>query len=52
MKYALDSNIALKWVLYIALAEREACALATADDKPVKNLQPQFPVIVSLSSLP
>lgn len=37
--------------LYVALAEREACELVTADDKLVKNLQPQFPFIVSLSSL-
>jgi len=38
--------------LYVALAEREKCALVTADDKMVKNLQPHFPFIVPLSSLP
>jgi predicted nucleic acid-binding protein len=38
--------------LYIALAEREACQLLTADDKLVKNLQAQFPFIVALSSMP
>lgn len=38
--------------LYVALAEREACQLVTADDKLAKNLQPQFPRIVSLASLP
>jgi len=38
--------------LYVALAEREQCQLATADDKLVRNLQPQFPFIVSLASLP
>src|SRR5438067_1860643 len=38
--------------LYVALAERENCQLVTADDKLVRNLQPQFPFIVSLASLP
>jgi predicted nucleic acid-binding protein len=38
--------------LYVALAERENCELVTADDKLVRKLQPQFPFIVPLSSLP
>ena len=38
--------------LYIALAEREHCELVTADDKLVRNLQPHFPFVVSLASLP
>jgi predicted nucleic acid-binding protein len=38
--------------LYIALAEREGCELITADDKLVKNLQPQFPFLMPLASLP
>jgi predicted nucleic acid-binding protein len=38
--------------LYVALAEREKCELVTADDKLIKNLTPQFPFIVPLSSLP
>jgi predicted nucleic acid-binding protein len=38
--------------LYVALAERESCELVTADDKLVRNLQPIFPFIVSLASLP
>jgi predicted nucleic acid-binding protein len=38
--------------LYVALAEREQIELITADDKLVKNLQPHFPFIVALSSLP
>lgn len=38
--------------LYVALAEREKCELITADDKLFKNLQPQFPFLVALSSLP
>jgi predicted nucleic acid-binding protein len=38
--------------LYVALAEREGCGLVTADDKLIKNLQPHFPFITSLASLP
>jgi predicted nucleic acid-binding protein len=38
--------------LYVALAERAKCELVTADDKLVKRLQPTFPFIVSLSSMP
>ncbi len=38
--------------LYVALAEREGCELVTADDKLVKNLQPAFPFIRELASLP
>jgi predicted nucleic acid-binding protein len=38
--------------LYVALAENELCELVTADDKLVKNLQPHFPFIVPLASLP
>ncbi len=38
--------------LYVALAEREACELVTADQKAINNLSPHFPFIVPLSSLP
>jgi predicted nucleic acid-binding protein len=38
--------------LYVALAEREGCELVTADDRLVRNLQPHFPFIVPLISLP
>jgi predicted nucleic acid-binding protein len=38
--------------VYVALAEREGCEFVTADDRLVKNLRPQFPFIVPLSSLP
>jgi predicted nucleic acid-binding protein len=62
----LDSNVGVKWdlaedlqarhgvydCLYVALAEREACALLTADAKLFNNLQPTFPFITSLASLP
>ena len=38
--------------LYVALAEGEKCDFVTADDKLAKRLQPMFPFIVSLGSLP
>jgi predicted nucleic acid-binding protein len=38
--------------LDVALAEKEGCALVTADDKLVKNLKKTFPFLLELSSLP
>jgi len=38
--------------LYVALSEAQQCQLITADDKLVKTLQPQFPLIIHLSALP
>lgn len=38
--------------LYVALAEREGCELVTADDKLIRNLGAQFPLIVPLAALP
>jgi predicted nucleic acid-binding protein len=38
--------------LYVALAEREACEVLTADTRLVNTLHPQFPFIMPLSSLP
>lgn len=48
---SLQARIGVYDCLYVALAEREACELITADEKLVKNLQVDFPFIVSLSSL-
>ena len=52
--YDISSNmrVGVYDCLYVALAEREQCGLATADDKLVKNLQPQFPFIRHLSTFP
>jgi predicted nucleic acid-binding protein len=47
-----QTRSALLDCLYVALAEREGCALVTADDKLVNNLQKHFPFIVPLASLP
>jgi|SRR6516162_4587687 len=38
--------------LYVALAEQEGCEFIKADDKLVRNLQPQFPFVVPLTSMP
>ena len=38
--------------IYVALAEREGCELVTADERLVRNLQPAFPFVTSLASLP
>jgi predicted nucleic acid-binding protein len=38
--------------LYVALAQQEHCELITADIKLVRVLQPHYPLIVLLGSLP
>jgi predicted nucleic acid-binding protein len=38
--------------LYVALAEREGCKMVTADSRLINSLQPTFPFIISLASLP
>lgn len=38
--------------LYVVLAEREGCEFVTAADKLVNSLQPRFPFVIALSSLP
>jgi predicted nucleic acid-binding protein len=56
LKRALDiaspARIGVYDCLYVALAEREACELLTADDRLVRALQPTFGFITSLASLP
>src|SRR5262249_6279999 len=48
----LQMHIGVYDCLYVALAEREKCDLVTADEKLIKNLQGNFPFIISLASLP
>jgi predicted nucleic acid-binding protein len=52
--YALSSRlrIGIYDCVYVALAEREGCEFVTADDRLVRNLQPSFPFVIALSSLP
>jgi predicted nucleic acid-binding protein len=52
--YAISSSTlsAVYDCIYVALAEREACKMVTADDRLVKNLQGRFPFVIALSSLP
>ena len=49
---ANQARIGVYDCLYVALAEREKCALLTADDKLIKNLQAQFPFVTDLKTLP
>ena len=56
LKRALDiasrARIGVYDCLYMALAEREGSELLTADDCLVRTLQPMFPFITALGSLP
>lgn len=38
--------------IYVALGEREGCQVVTTDDQLIRNLQPQFPFIIHLSTVP
>jgi predicted nucleic acid-binding protein len=38
--------------LYVALAERENCELVTADARLINNVQPRFPFVKALASMP
>ena len=49
---ASQARIGVYDCLYVALAEREGCKLVTADDRLVRTLQPTFPFITSLATLP
>jgi len=49
---ALKHQRAVYDCLYLALAQREKCDLVTADDALVRQLQPIYGCLVSLSSLP
>src|SRR5689334_13694911 len=45
-------RIAVYDCMYVALAEREGCELITADQKLITTLQPTFPFITPLVTLP
>jgi len=47
---AYAARIGIYDCIYVALAERENCELATADDRIIKNLQATFPFIRHLST--
>ena len=49
---ASTARIGIYDCIYVALAERENCELATADDKLIKNLQARFAFIRHLSTFP
>jgi predicted nucleic acid-binding protein len=49
---AAQVHIGIYDCVYVALAERENCELAAADDRITKNLQNQFQFIRHLSMFP
>jgi predicted nucleic acid-binding protein len=50
--YEIGYHASVYDCLYVALAEREKREFVSADDKLVKKLQPNFPFVLSLSSMP
>ena len=52
--YAISSamRVGVYDCIYVALAEQEGCELVTADDRLVKNVQKQFPLVIHLATLP
>ncbi len=49
---ASSARIGIYDCIYVALAERENCQLATADERIIKTLQAQFPFIKHLINYP
>jgi predicted nucleic acid-binding protein len=49
---ASQARIGVYDCLYVVLADQEGCELLTADDRLVRTLQPAFPFITPLASLP
>jgi predicted nucleic acid-binding protein len=52
LSIATQARIGVYDCLYVALAEREQCELVTADARLLNSLQPTYPSITSLASLP
>ena len=49
---ANQARIGVYDCLYLALAEREGCELVTADARLINSLQPTYPSIIALASVP
>src|SRR5262245_46204572 len=49
---ASQARIGVYDCLYVVLADQQGCEFLTADDRLVRALQPTFPFITSLASLP
>ena len=52
IQIATNARIGVYDCLYVALAEREGCEMVTADTRLLNNLQPSYPFIISLASVP
>jgi predicted nucleic acid-binding protein len=49
---ASQARIGVYDCLYVSLAEREGCELVTADARLINSLQPTYPFIIALASVP
>jgi predicted nucleic acid-binding protein len=49
---ACDGSIGVYDCVYVALAEREGCEMVTADARLLANIQPSYPFLISLASVP
>jgi predicted nucleic acid-binding protein len=49
---ASQARIGVYDCVYVALVEREGCELVTVDTRLINSLQPTFPLIIALTSLP
>jgi predicted nucleic acid-binding protein len=52
LSIAAKARIGVYDCLYVVVAERENCELVTADARLLNSLQPTFPFIISLASVP
>ncbi|HZW32295.1 MAG TPA: type II toxin-antitoxin system VapC family toxin [Isosphaeraceae bacterium] len=52
IQIATQARIGVYDCLYVALAEREGCELVTADARLLNSLQPTYPFLIALASVP
>ena len=52
IQIATKARIGVYDCLYVALAEREGCEMVTTDARLLNNLNPSYPFIISLASVP
>ena len=52
MQIATKARIGVYDCIYVALAAREGCEMVTADARLLTNLQPSYPFIILLASVP
>ena len=52
IEIATKARIGVYDCVYVALAESEGCEMITADTRLLNSLQPRYPFIISLASVP